>query len=278
MIGWKATTLGEVITLQRGYDLPEHKRRLGAVPVIGSAGLTGWHDEARVSGPGVVVGRAGASAGEVTFVKEDFWPHNATLFVKDFKGNDPLFVAQLLRTLPFDDLNSGSAQQMLNRNYAYLLPVNIPDPTTQRRIASILSAYDDLIDANRRRVAILEEMARRLFEEWFVHLRFPGHEAVPLRDTPDGPLPEGWQRVRLREIAEVDFGFPFKSARFNSEGRGSQVVRIRNVPSGQTDTYTDEPFDARYGVRDGDLLIGMDGIFHTEVWSGGDAALGPVSL
>lgn len=70
--------------------------------------------------------------------------------------------------------------------------ISLPPIDTQRRIASILGAYDDLIEVNRRRVAVLEEMARGLFEEWFVRFRFPGHESVPLVDTPDGPLPQGW--------------------------------------------------------------------------------------
>lgn len=86
----------------------------------------------------------------------------------------------------------GAAQQNLNATLIkqFLLPA--PPLSTQRRIASILGAYDDLIEVNRRRIAVLEEMARGLFEEWFVRFRFPGHEAVPILDTPDGPLPEGW--------------------------------------------------------------------------------------
>lgn len=72
------------------------------------------------------------------------------------------------------------------------LQIPCPPLAIQRRIASILGAYDDLIEVNRRRIAVLEEMARGLFEEWFVRFRFPGHEAVPILDTPDGPLPEGW--------------------------------------------------------------------------------------
>lgn len=80
------------------------------------------------------------------------------------------------------------------------MPVPLPPLDTQRRIASILGAYDDLIEVNRRRVAVLEEMARGLFEEWFVRFRFPGHESVPLVDTPDGPLPQGWVWGTLGDI------------------------------------------------------------------------------
>lgn len=79
----------------------------------------------------------------------------------------------------------------------------LPPLDTQRRIAAILGAYDDLIEVNRRRVAVLEEMARGLFEEWFVRFRFPGHENVPIIDTPDGPLPEGWTFGPCTDVVDV---------------------------------------------------------------------------
>ncbi len=85
------------------------------------------------------------------------------------------------------------------------LPVSsLPDRTVQERIAAILGAYDGLIEVNWRRVALLEEMARGLFEEWFVRFRFPGHEDVPIFDTPDGPLPEGWEWGTASALVEFD--------------------------------------------------------------------------
>lgn len=116
-------------------------------------------------------------------------------------------------------------------------------------------------------------MARGLFEEWFVRFRFPGHEAVPILDTPDGWLPEGWHYAALKEVAEVAFGFAFKSKAFSTTPEGARVVRIRDVPDGTTQTWTTELFDPRYAVVNGDILIGMDGIFHMALWVGGDAAL-----
>jgi type I restriction enzyme S subunit len=122
--------------------------------------------------------------------------------VKDFKGNNPRFVAYLLSTLPLAELNSGAAQPSLNRNFVYPLRVRIPCPSIQRRIVSILGAYDDLIEVNRRRIALLEDMARRLFEEWFVRFRFPGHEGSVIVETPDGPpLPERWVRHTIGELS-----------------------------------------------------------------------------
>lgn len=211
MASSRILSLGEVVELQRGYDLPEAKRRAGSVPVIGSAGITGYHDTAKVPGPGVTLGRAGASFGKVTFVAEPFWPHNATLFVKDFKGNDVRFVRYLLESIDFSSINSGAAQPMLNRNYAYLLQVNLPAPATQRRIASILSEYDDLIENCERRIRVLEEMARTLYREWFVLFRYPGHEKKPLVDSAVGPIPKGWEVRRLGEVLELHYGRALKA-------------------------------------------------------------------
>ena len=97
-MSWQTGTIGNLATLQRGYDLPDSAREPGPFPVIGAAGPNGFHSEARTAGPGVTVGRSGGSIGKVTFVSEDFWPHNTCLFVTDFKGNDPRFVAYLLGT------------------------------------------------------------------------------------------------------------------------------------------------------------------------------------
>ena len=272
MSEWRNCSLGDVLTLQRGFDLPNGSRRAGKVPVVSSAGITGVHDEAKVSGPGVVIGRYG-TLGEVHYVQEDFWPLNTTLWVKDFKGNHPHFCAYMLETVGVAETSGSAAVPGVNRNVLHGLPVRLPPLETQRRIVSILGAYDDLIEVNRRRIAVLEEMARGLFEEWFVRFRFPGHEVVPILDTPDGPLPEGWHYAALNEIAEVAFGFAFKSKAFSTTPEGARVVRIRDVPDGTTQTWTTELFDPRYAVVNGDILIGMDGIFHMALWVGGDAAL-----
>ncbi len=204
------TTLGELISLQRGYDLTETQRRPGNVPIVGSAGIHGYHDTVRAKGPGVALGRSGASFGRVSFVREDYWPHNTTIFVTDFKGNEPLFIRYLLESLDFSSLNSGSAQQSLNRNYVYLVPVERVSVPAQRRIAGILSAYDELIENSQRRIKILESMARALYREWFVHFRFPGHESTPRIPSPLGDIPQGWEVKKLGEVAELNYGRALK--------------------------------------------------------------------
>ena len=98
----------------------------------------------------------------------------------------------------------GATMASLNQDIVGRIRVKAPDISQQVRIASILSAYDDLIENNTRRIAVLEEMARRIFEEWFVHFRAPGCETLPRIGTPLGPVPEGWEAVRLDTVIEFD--------------------------------------------------------------------------
>ena len=217
---WGDITLGDFVSLQRGHDLTEPERRIGCVPVMGSAGQNGFHDTALAKGPGIVIGRSGASFGQVHFSKEDFWPHNTGLYVTDFKGNDPLFAFYFLKALDFDRFNSGSAQPSLNRNFIYPIPIRVPGPTEQKAIASILGALDDKIELNRRMNATLEGMARALFQSWFVDFdpvrakldgRKPeGMDKATAALFPDafeessiGPVPEGWEAGSILRQADL---------------------------------------------------------------------------
>jgi type I restriction enzyme S subunit len=98
---------------------------------------------------------------------------------------------------------SGSTVEHMRLEDIPNLEFNVPPLPVQRRIAGILSAYDDLIENNQRRIAILERMARALYREWFVHFRYPGHEGVPLVASPLGEIPQGWEVVAFTEIADV---------------------------------------------------------------------------
>lgn len=201
MVGvWTEVTLGEVVNLKRGYDLAVGNRRPGNVPVISSSGFTGFHDESKATGPGVVTGRYG-TLGEVFYIEGDFWPLNTSLYVQDFKGNDPRFVSYFLRTLGLSTQNVAGAVPGVNRNFLHMLRVRKPPLPTQLKIAAILSAYDDLIENNTRRIAILEEMARALYREWFVEFRFPRHKDVEMVESGVGLVPAGWELKALADIA-----------------------------------------------------------------------------
>ena len=199
---WTECTLGDVLTLKRGYDLPRRKRVKGIYPIVSSSGVTGWHNEAKVPAPGVVTGRYG-TLGEVFYMSQDFWPLNTSLYVQDFKGNDPRFISYFLRTLGLGARSGAAAVPGLNRNVLHMLHVRRPSVDVQRKIAAILSAYDGLIENNTRRNAILEDMAEMLYREWFVRFRFPGNRNVRLVDSPAGTVPEGWTRIALGDALAV---------------------------------------------------------------------------
>ncbi len=203
MSEWRDVTLGEVLTLQRGFDLTEKEATAGPFPVISSGGPAYTTDVAKVDGPGVVTGRKGV-LGKVHFSSGPFWPHDTTLWVKDFKGADPRYVFYLLQTLPLAALDAGASNPTLNRNHAHLLPVRVPPRAVQQRISWVLGSIDDLIESNRRRVVVLDEMASLVYREWFVRLRYPGHEDDSLVDSSLGPIPDGWEPTSLGEIAVID--------------------------------------------------------------------------
>ena len=165
---WTRIPLGNFVTLQRGHDLPDERRRPGHVPILGSFGITGWHDEAKAPGPGVTVGRSGASFGVVSYTSRDYWPLNTALYVIDFHDNDPRFAYYFLQQFDFKSYNSGSAQPSLNRNFVHPVLVDVPPQNEQRAIAHILGTLDDKIELNRRMNETLEAMARALFKSWFV--------------------------------------------------------------------------------------------------------------
>jgi len=222
-------SLGEVITLKRGYDLTEAMRRPGSVPVVSSSGITGYHSEAKVKGPGVVTGRYG-TLGAVHFVSQDFWPHNTALYVQDFKGNEPRFISYFLRHLLQSYSSDKAAVPGVNRNDLHARTVSVPVPQAQAKIASILSAYDDLIENNLRRMALLEEAARLLYREWFVRLRFPGHEHTRTADSPLGRIAGQWRVVRLSDIAtKIGSGATPRGGQSAYEEEGIALIRSLNV-------------------------------------------------
>lgn len=200
MTEWRQVTLGEVCELKRGYDLPKGSRVAGTVPIVSSSGVTGFHNSAKVKAPGVVTGRYG-TLGEVFYISEDFWPLNTALYVRDFKGNDPRFVAALLESMDLGQHDGAAAVPGLNRNQLHGLPVRVPNQQGQTAIATILDALTELIANNRRRVEVLEQIARELYREWFVHFRYPGHENATFVDSPLGAVPEGWTVKALGDLS-----------------------------------------------------------------------------
>lgn len=161
---WRTMTWGDVISLQRGFDITKDVQVMhGKIPVVSSGGIGSYHDKAMNDGPGVVIGRKG-TLGRVYYVDGPFWPHDTTLWVKDFKGNNPRFVYYALKGIDPSHLNVGSASPTLNRNHVHPLPVNWPTcESEQRGITEVLGALDDKIAANDRAAATSRELANARF-------------------------------------------------------------------------------------------------------------------
>ena len=146
----------------------------------------------------------------------------------------------------------------------------IPDSLEcQHRIASILSAYDSLIENNTKRIRLLEKMAENLYKEWFVRFRFPGYEKAEMENG----LPKGWKVERVFDIADVMYGYAFKSNHFCDNPALNPVVRIRDIQNNHTNTFTDEECEEKYLIKRNAILIGMDGLFHMCLWNGERAFL-----
>jgi type I restriction enzyme S subunit len=135
----------QLAKLQRGHDLPTQSRIKGSIPVVASNGVVGFHNTSKAIGPGVVTGRSG-TIGKVIYIDNDYWPLNTTLYVVDFKGNVPKFVALVLETLKLENYAGGSTVPSLDRNVLSDVPVPCPNIEEQERVVEIIQTFDESID------------------------------------------------------------------------------------------------------------------------------------
>ncbi|MGW5191958.1 restriction endonuclease subunit S [Kribbella sp. NPDC004138] len=243
MADWRITTWGQVVTLQRGYDITKDKQVLdGAIPVVSSGGISSHHNRSMNDGPGVIIGRKG-TLGRVYYVDGPFWPHDTTLWVKDFRGNLPRFVYYALLTIDPAHLNVGSASPTLNRNHFHPLPVKWPESLDeQRAIAEVLEALDEKIAANERVVRSADELAEAHFRA----------------------IAAGKQ-VPLSSLARFVNG---KAYTRDATGMGRVVVRIAELNSGigASTVYNDIDVPEDHLARPGDLLFAWSGSLTATRW------------
>jgi type I restriction enzyme, S subunit len=203
---WEVKSLGRFIALQRGHDLTERQRRQGDVPVMGSAGANGFHDTARAKGPGVALGRSGASFGQAHYCESDFWPHNTALYVTDFFGSLPLFVFYFLKSIDFSRHNSGGAQQSLNRNFIAPIQVAVPRRPEQELITNALSDADALIVSLDGLIAKKRDLKQAAMQQLLTgNTRLPGFTGK-------------WESVTLGERGSFSKGRGVRRNQVRSEG------------------------------------------------------------
>lgn len=225
----------------------------------------------------VLVCMTGATIGKIArkqIVNGDFLVNQRVAIIRAKKPKLQDFIYYALSLPSFrkytEVVGYGAAQPNISSSsigkYNFL---SVSNERVQHRIASILSTYDSLIENNTKRIRLLEKMAENLYKEWFVRFRFPGHENV----EKENGLPKGWKIVNLFDVADVTYGFAFKSNKFCDNAELNPVVRIRDIQDNHTNTYTDEPCEDKYLIGKNAILIGMDGIFHMCLWNGERAYL-----
>jgi len=250
------------VTLKEKYA--KNKLRIGDV-IIATVG----------SHPSLIESAAGRSCVVNSLVEGFYLNQNAVCVrTKNLDVLDQRYLGYLCKERNFmhyiQNKGRGAANQMriaIGAIKEYEL--DLPDIDIQRRIAHILSAYDDSIENNQKQIKLLEEAAQRLYKEWFVDLRFPGYENCKIVDG----IPEKWERKKLVDIVDVQYGYAFDGSKFNSVGKGTPIIRIRNIPDGNTADFTTEEAEEKYVISNGEILVGMDGEFHINSWSGKDAFL-----
>ena len=188
----KKITFDEFVRLNRGFDLPESKIVAGEYPVVASTNIKAYHNAYKVKPPVVVTGRSG-SLGKVQYIDSKCWPLNTSLYSKDFRGNKLKYIYYFLQTMHLEQYNAGAGVPTLNQNHLQRLKIVVHDIDEQKKVSDILSAYDNLIENNNKRIRLLEQMAENLYKEWFVRFRFPGYEDTEFEDG----MPRGWVREKI---------------------------------------------------------------------------------
>lgn len=232
----------------------------GIVPIYGSNGIIGFTDVARYSNK-IILGRVGAYCGSVAYCPNEFNATDNTLITTCDENKIQYYYAfYLLKSFKLNNFAGGVAQPLITQSILKHLKCDIPPLPIQRKIASILSAYDNLIENNNKRIKLLEQMAESLYKEWFVRFRFPGHENVEMENG----LPKGWNRLYIKSLTQLKSGYAFKSEWFKEDGES--VAKIKDIGGILMDTsdfsYVDKVNCVKakkFLLVEGDLTIALTG-------------------
>lgn len=196
---WEEKKCKDIAPLQRGFDLPVSNMIEGKYPVVMSNGIGWYHNEYKVKGPGVITGRSG-TIGKLQYIDTDYWPHNTSLWVTDFKGNYPKFVFYLYQKLNLSKFGTGSGVPTLNRNDVHDTLIHIPSHDEQKKISMCLDNLDHLITLHQRKLEKLKEYKKGMLQKMFPkngekvpEIRFPGFDGE-------------WEERKVSELCSVSTG------------------------------------------------------------------------
>ena len=216
----------------------------------------------------IAITTVGANVGDLAIIGDGSENYEFQRSVGLIKTNtaiaDSIYLFYLLGTKSFNYffhvIATGSAQPCLFLGTLNKIKVTLPALSKQKRIASILSAYDNLIENNNKRIKILEQMAENLYKEWFVRFRFPGHETTPLENG----IPKGWRVEKVANYAKIKSGYAFKSEWW--QNNGFPVIKIKDIDNGSIDIANLDCVSEEHAnkaksflLSEGDLVIAMTG-------------------
>lgn len=207
----------------------------------------------------VLVAMYGATVGQLGYLQVEAATNQAICaLITDSDVTDSTFLYYALMHTREDLIRHahGAAQQNLSQERIRAFRLNIPAVRVQRRIAAFLRAIDDLIENNRRRIELLEQMAQEIYREWFVRFRYLGYEGLGLVDSPLGLIPEGWEVRPFSELASFVNGFAFKPSHWGMSGR--PIVKIKELKEGVTSNTprcSAGAVEEKYWIQPGDLLF-----------------------
>lgn len=263
----------DLLTIKNGRD---HKHLGdGLFPVYGSGGIMRYADDYLYDKPSILLPRKG-TLDNIQYCDTPFWCVDTTYYseVNDELAN-PYYLYRYLNLLDLKNLDSGTALPSMTFDSYYQIKVNLPDIETQNKIAKALYSLDQKISLNTRMNAELEAMAKQLYDYWFVQFDFPDETGKPYKSSGGKmmwneklkrEIPEGWEVMNIFDVSDVLYGFPFRTDCFVTEITEKPVVRIRDIIDNTSSAYTTEDVDDIYRLKEGDLVVGMDGNFHMNYW------------
>ena len=211
---WPLVPLKDIAPLKRGYDLPVSRREEGNIPIYAANGKNGTHSEAKIVGPGVITGRSG-TIGKVHYSEGDYWPLNTSLYVTNFRGNDPRWVFYMLKAFRLERFSEGAGVPTLNRNLIHDELIPLPPLAEQKRIAAILDKADAIRRKRQQAIQLADDFLRAVFLDMF---------GDPVTN------PKGWQVVMLSDVVFFQEGPGVRNWQFKDSG--IKLLNVKNIVNG----------------------------------------------
>lgn len=213
---WEEQKIKDIAPLQRGFDLVKEKIVPGKYPIGYSNGILGFHNEYKAKGPGVFTGRSG-TIGNIHYTESNYWPHNTSLWVTDFKGNNEKFIYYFYKKIDLKRFNAGSTVPTLNRNDVHDLKRFIPMKEEQDKIAAFLTLIDRKIEKQDEKIEKLEQFKKGMMQKIFSQkLRF--------KDEDGGEFPE-WEYKKLGQIADIIMGQSPKGENYSTDIQQTVLIQ-----------------------------------------------------